>query len=73
MLKEEIKNMCLNNSELFTMLLEITGKKPNTLVRFLMRNKSLSLRSIEVYNVIKKHTGLSGADIYTEFNITENV
>ena len=65
MLKEEIKNRCLEDIELFTEICRVTKKTPNTGVHFLYRNTSDKLRSYEVLQVIKKHTGLTEQEILT--------
>ena len=63
MLREEIKKMCLENTELFAELCIKTEKKPNACLQFLNRNSSMELRSFEVLGIIKKHTGLTELEI----------
>ena len=63
MLREEIKKMCLGNTELFAELCIKTEKKPNACLQFLNRNSSMELRSFEVLEIIKKHTGLTEHEI----------
>ena len=63
MLKEEIKKKCLSDADLFAEICSVTGKNPNTGVQFLYRNSSHELRSYEVLEVIKKHTGLTELEI----------
>ena len=68
MLKEEIKKKCLEDADLFADLCATTGKIPNACLQFLNRNSSIELRSYEVLQVIKKHTGLTEEDILNPIN-----
>lgn len=68
MLKEEIKKKCLEDADLFADLCATTGKIPNACLQFLNRNSSIELRSYEVLQVIKKHTGLIEEDILNPIN-----
>ena len=52
MLREEVKKICLENTELFAELCIKTEKKPNACLQFLNRNSSMELRSFEVLEII---------------------
>jgi hypothetical protein len=65
MLTVKIQKLCLESPQLFCDLALATNKKPNTLLQTLKRNSSKELKTVDVMNVIVKHTGFSQEKIYS--------